>query len=113
MTSLRRLLLVALLATSAVAAAVSALVSFRASLVEANELFDAKLAQSARVLQALVGHNLDSHALQPVASVVSVIELDLDGEDEALATAEGHAYESKVAFQVHAETGRLLLRSRA
>ena len=111
MTSLRRLLLVALLATSAVAAAVSALVSFRASLVEANELFDAKLAQSARVLQALVGHNLDSHALQPVASVVSVIELDLDGEDEALATAEGHAYESKVAFQVHAETGRLLLRS--
>lgn len=111
MTSLRRLLVVALLATSAVAAAISAAISFRVSLIEANELFDAKLAQSARVLQALVGHNLDSHAAQPVATVINVLELDIEGEGEDLATAEGHAYESKVAFQVYTESGRLLLRS--
>ncbi|MBL8245938.1 MAG: two-component sensor histidine kinase, partial [Rhodanobacteraceae bacterium] len=52
MSSLKRVLLLSLLSTIAAAAAISAVVSYRASLVEANELFDAKLAQSARVLRA-------------------------------------------------------------
>lgn len=111
MSSLKRVLLLSLLSTIAVAAAISAVVSYRASLVEANELFDAKLAQSARVLRAMVGHDLDRHAAEPQAVVVRVLELDIEGEDEALATAEGHAYETKLAFQVYTERERLLLRS--
>ena len=110
-SSIRRLLLVALLSTSAVVSGISALVSFRASLIEANELFDAKLAQSARVLQALVGHQLDAHSEHPQASVVRVLELDIEGEGDELATADGHAYETKLAFQVYTEKGALLLRS--
>ena len=111
MSSLKRVLLVSLLSTIAVAAAISAVISYRASLVEANELFDAKLAQSARVLRAMVGHDLDRHVAEPQAVVVRVLELDIEGEDEALATSEGHAYETKLAFQVYTERERLLLRS--
>lgn len=111
MSSLRRVLLVSLLATIACAAAASATISYYASLTEANELFDAKLAQSARVLRALVGHELDRHSERPHALVVRLLDLDIEGEGEALATSEGHAYETKLAFQVLTERGRLLLRS--
>lgn len=110
-SSLRRLLLVALLTTSAVVSGISALVSFRASLIEANELFDAKLAQSARVLQALVGHKLDEHTAEPLAKIVRVLDIDIEGEGDVLATADGHAYETKLAFQVFTEKSDLLLRS--
>ncbi len=111
MTSLRRLLLVSLLTTIGVAAGISTAVSFRASLIETNELFDAKLAQSALVLRALVGHDLDRHSEQPDTVVVQVLELDIEGEGEALATPDGHAYETKLAFQVYTEKQKLLLRS--
>lgn len=111
MTSLRRLLLVGLLLTIGTAAGVSAVVSFRASLTEANELFDAKLAQSARVLRALVGHNLDAQRTDARTLTVRVLNLDIEGEGDALATPEGHAYETKLAFQVYASDGRTLMRS--
>ncbi|MCB1598894.1 MAG: ATP-binding protein [Lysobacterales bacterium] len=111
MRSLRRLLLVALLLTIGVAAAISTLLSYAASRNEAKELFDAKLAQSARVLQALVGHRLDQMQAQTKAVVVSVPELDIEGDGDDLATDDGHAYETKLAFLVYAENGARLLQS--
>ncbi|MGE4071945.1 MAG: ATP-binding protein [Lysobacterales bacterium] len=111
MRSLRRLLLVALLLTIGAAAGISTLLSYGASHNEANELFDAKLAQSARVLQALVGHRLDRVQDPADPVVVSVLELDIEGDGDELATADGHAYETKLAFLVYAENGRRLLQS--
>jgi two-component system, OmpR family, sensor histidine kinase QseC len=111
MRSLRRLLLVALLLTIGVAAAISTMLSYAASHNETNELFDAKLAQSARVLQALVGHRLDQMYADADPVVVSVLDIEIEGDGDELATADGHAYETKLAFLVYAENGTRLLQS--
>lgn len=113
MTSVRRLLVLALVGTLSAGIAVAASFSYRAGLQEANELFDAKLAHSARVLMSLVDESLAEGAGtkrdDPVT--VSVWHGDGRGHGQALISAGGHAYETKLAFQARDAAGRLLLRS--
>jgi two-component system sensor histidine kinase QseC len=112
-TSLRRLLLVALVGTLTVVIAVAAFFSYRAGLQEANELFDAKLAHSARVLMSLVDEPLAELEGRAPGDpmVISVWHGDAQGSARDLISAGGHAYETKLAFQARDEEGRLLLRS--
>ncbi|MFO1494253.1 MAG: ATP-binding protein [Lysobacterales bacterium] len=110
MTSLRRLLLVSLLLTIGSATALSTWFSYRDSLTEANELFDAKLSQSARVLRALAARSLaDRQGVDPL--LVRALDREMEGKGDELATADGHAYETKLAFQVVDANRVLLLRS--
>ncbi|MEQ1513786.1 MAG: ATP-binding protein [Lysobacteraceae bacterium] len=91
--------------------------SYRAGLQEAGELFDAKLAHSSRVLMSLVDEPFDDLAAHsdgvgagdPV--IIRVWRGQATGTGRALAKAEGHAYETKLAFQVRDARGALLLRS--
>lgn len=108
--SLSRLLIVALLGVVLVGGSVSGWLAYRSGLIEAGELFDAKLAHSARVLRGLVDAAFD--AGEPAQSLeIAVLDADLSGRGAALATVDGHAYETKLAFQVWGADGRLLLRS--
>jgi two-component system sensor histidine kinase QseC len=113
MNSIRKLLLVALIGTMLVVIAIAAAFSYRAGLQESNELFDAKLAHSARVLMSLVDDALQAQpsgdGLPPV--VIQVWHGDDGNMPTALVSAGGHAYETKLAFQARAADGRLLLRS--
>lgn len=111
--SLRRILVLTLLSVIGVGSAITAALSYRDSLIETDELFDAKLAHSARVLKALSDRELRDQAALPqaAAKVVEVWTGRGEGEGEDLATDEGHAYETKLAFQVWDGTGRMLLRS--
>lgn len=113
MTSLRRLLVVALVGTLSVVIAVAAGFSYKAGLQEANELFDAKLAHSARVLMSLVDESLADLEGRATGDpmVVSVWHGDGGGHGAGLISAEGHAYETKLAFQARDAAGHLLLRS--
>ncbi len=98
MNSLRAKLLVLLLAIiSAAWVATAAFIYFDAH-HEIDELFDAQLAQSARVLLAQAGHDLKD------------AREDDDGIASEVASG-GHKYERKIAFQIWDEHGRLLLRS--
>lgn len=108
--SLRRLLLLALLLSIGSSSALTGYLSYRDSLIEANELFDAKLAQSARVLKLLAERHLDEGDVRP-GTAVDVLDIQVPGEDDALATPDGHAYETKLAFQALAGDGRVMLRS--
>lgn len=101
MTSLRRRLLVILLALFAAAWVVLAAFSYRNARHEIEELFDAELAQSARVLLALTQHELEEPGEMDPGSELGVIPAD---------TLVGHRYEKKIAFQVWLGE-RLLLRS--
>ncbi|MFZ2754401.1 MAG: ATP-binding protein [Lysobacteraceae bacterium] len=91
--------------------------SYRAGLQEAGELFDAKLAHSSRVLVSLVDKPFDdltAHAEGASNDDPLIIEVwrgRATGIGEALAMADGHAYETKLAFQVRDARGALLLRS--
>ncbi|RXR07411.1 two-component sensor histidine kinase [Pseudoxanthomonas composti] len=112
MTSIRRTLLWWVLSGTAALMAVAGFFSYRAGLQEAGEMFDARLVQSTRVLVGLVNEPLGDMAAYPGEPIVlHGWHGQASGVGEALAFKEGHAYESKLAFQVWDAQRHLLLRS--
>jgi two-component system sensor histidine kinase QseC len=110
--SARRMLVLALVAVVSAVTAVATALSYRAGHREADELFDAKLAHSARVLSALVDSSLADDLPAPGESlVIRVWHGEATGVGDALVSIDGHAYETKLAFQVSDDRGNLLLRS--
>lgn len=112
MSSIRRTLLVSLLGVLTVLMTVAAVMSYRAGLQEAGEMFDARLVQSSRVLLNLVDEplsDLTEYPGQPI--VLRGWHGQAQGVGEALAFKDGHAYENKLAFQVWDAQGHLMLRS--
>jgi two-component system, OmpR family, sensor histidine kinase QseC len=107
--SIRALLLAGSSAALLAVLGAAAWLSFDGSEEEAQELFDARLATSARVLEALVARQVEK------ATLAAPIVIDLPGplEDEGhdRPSALGHYYETKIAFQVRDAGGRLLVRS--
>lgn len=112
MNSIRRTLLVSLLGVLTVLMTLAAVLSYRAGLQEAGEMFDARLVQSSRVLLNLVDEplsDLNEYPGQPI--VLRGWHGQAQGVGEALAFKDGHAYENKLAFQVWDARGHLMLRS--
>lgn len=100
MISIRRRLLATLLALFTLAWALLGALSFVNAKHEIEEIFDAELAQSARVLMSLTLHELEE---------------EQQGKDENLPEVVpdykiGHHYEKKIAFQVF-QRDKLLLQS--
>jgi two-component system sensor histidine kinase QseC len=84
--------------------------SYRDAQHEIEELFDAQLAQSARLLQGMVSHDMDEHGRQQLqAALDEAVSLQRYADDEA--SNRGHPYESKLGFQVFDGQGRALLQS--
>jgi len=85
------------------------LVANQVSQHEAEEIFSARLATSARVLEALLAPSLGKATLtQPI--VIRLPE-ELEHAEADQPTSMGHPYESKLAFQVWSEEGLLLAKS--
>lgn len=104
--SIRRRLLLILLPVIAAAWLASAVTSYFDTLHEEEEVFDAQLAQSARVLMSLTAHEiLEQRALtdeQPLSEILL----------EGVAGRIRHPYEHKLVFQVWTQPGpQLVLRS--
>lgn len=74
---------------------------------ESQEFFSARLASSARVLEALAAHQLET------ATLASPIEIPLPKQigHSGGESAWGHPYEHKIAFQIWSGDGKLLARS--
>ena len=86
----------------------AAWIGYDGSADEAEELFDARLATSTRVLAALAATQPHGDAAEPI--IVSFpAPLEAAPHDEAGPL--GHYYETKIAFQVLDSRGRLLMRS--
>ncbi|SER12400.1 Signal transduction histidine kinase [Azotobacter beijerinckii] len=85
--------------------------SYRDAQHEIEELFDAQLAQTARMLAGLVGRGMAEREREEVQAMLDeALGLQfLPGGHGALSL--GHRYEGKLAFQVFDEQGRLLLHS--
>lgn len=75
---------------------------------ESVELFSARLATSARVLEALVAHQLDAATVSNPIVITLPEELETSTSD--LPEVFGHRYETKIAFQVWRD-GALLVKS--
>ncbi|MBW0148371.1 MULTISPECIES: ATP-binding protein [Marinobacter] len=71
-----------------------------------EELFDAELAQSTRIVQGLVQHLSDTQSREQLATILSKTlklpesALSESEEDEILPDGSGHKYEKKIAFEV-------------
>jgi two-component system sensor histidine kinase QseC len=116
MFSIRRYLLVTLLAVAAVSMAVTGWWSYREAAHEVEELFDAQLAQSARVLMATLASRplrVDGNDRDTVVFPAWRPEGDAMAEQSTRnVAAMGHKYETRLAFQLWEGAGeRLLMRS--
>ena len=104
--SLRQLLLVSLLSASMLIWGIAAYVNYRVTRDEVANLFDAELAQSAKVLNAFV------ESLLREGSLSGHWSQELENKDESLHTyALKRKFKSKSAFQLWSEDDGLLLRS--
>ena len=111
--SIRRRLLITLLLAIALVSGTTVLLSYYDAKHEVQELFDAQLAQSAKVLQALLLPELlqgDETQLKTLSYLTQNIPpLVIDNENEA--GFYGHEYERKIAFQVWDKHKKLVLKS--
>lgn len=108
---------IALFVTTAVLfiALVAAVWSYFESNHELEELFDAELAQSTRIVQGLVRHLVDTQSPEQLSKTLEeTLKLPSaamkEGDfDEILPNGSGHKYEKKIAFEVWSDDGRALL----
>ena len=101
-SSIRRRLLIALLSVTTLVWLITLAESYKETLHEVEELFDAQLAQSARTLLAVAGHELTE--LEGIPDVAHIHFLPDN--------VEGHEYEHKLAYQLWIQPqNKLLMRS--
>ncbi|MGV8844253.1 MAG: ATP-binding protein [Pseudomonas sp.] len=75
---------------------------------EIAELFDAQLAQTARLLQGLVGRDMPHSTRQALQAALNQA---IQGQGTTGKVVNGHPYEGKLAFQVFDEQARVVLQS--
>jgi len=107
--SIRQRLLMGLLCCMLVILGSVGMIANQVSNHEVEEIFSARLATSARVLEALVARQLEKATLTSPVVITLPPELEHTSTENAL--EEGHPYESKIAFQVWHDDGVLLARS--
>lgn len=107
--SIRARLLIGMLLALAVILASAAWWSYAVTKHESDEIFSARLATSARVLEALVANALANATI--ASPLVIALPKELEQATDDRGSALGHPYETKIAFQVWREDGTLLARS--
>ena len=118
--SLRKYLLISILLILSSVGGVAIWSSYGASEHEVQELFDAQLSRSARLMLGVTVAEIRDGHLEEVQKIILHNKLRLDliklGDDEDVnevmeASEQGHYYELKLAFQVWDKHGNLLLHS--
>jgi len=113
MNSVRTQLLLALMIAIALLMAAAVVMSYQSVSYETEELYDAELAQSARVLESLLSIELDFAGpvrpgeISPEERVITAPNVSSIEEYDQF----GHKYEKKLAFRVWSRKGTLLLGS--
>ena len=112
--SIARTLYVGLLTLVGLGAIFVAALSFSQARVEVDELFDAQLAESARVLHGLLIEKIkrNDQALELNGLIEPGWLINSDHDDlKYQPKFSGHIYEHKLAFALFSEQGKLLIRS--
>lgn len=107
--SLQGRLILSLVLSLIVTLGSTGLLSYFITQHEADEIFNARLATSARVFDVLVARKVATATLSHPIVLELPKELELEQDTEQ--TTSGHRYENKIAFQVWSEDGNLLVRS--
>lgn len=107
--SIRGRLIFSLLITLVVILGYTAVASYSVTRHEADEVFGARLATSARVVEALVANQVAKATL--TSPIIITLPNELGGLPNADQSEFGHQYEAKIAFQVWSGDGQPLVRS--
>ena len=107
--SIRSRLLLGIFASLTVMLGVVAWGSYFVTSREAQEIFGARLATSARVLEALVARQVEHATIS--APIVVALPKELELSEHGASTNYGQQYETKIAFQIWRDDGTLLARS--
>jgi len=107
--SIRAVLLAGTVAILFAVLGVAAWMSFEGAHDEAQELFDARLATSARVLETFLARQIEHATVKSPIVIALPVQIEEKGHGEA--TPLGHPYETKIAFQVWNTASELLVRS--
>ncbi|MBU6951134.1 ATP-binding protein [Hahella sp. HN01] len=119
MRSIKRFLLISLIAIICLGGLFTALANYHDSQEQVEELFDAELAQMARMLQSLLASQMKRTNLDHLQDALVYEDYAIDEREEAgLSDGEeytplGHKYEKKLAFQVWSESGKLLIQTKS
>src|SRR3990167_7927077 len=105
--SIRARLLVLLLSLLSVTLGLISHKIYRDASHEVEELFDAQLAQTSRMLMGLVRHELSADSRRDLQAALDEALL-LKNSPRNLDGLLGHDYESKLAFQMLDDTGELV-----
>lgn len=120
MNSIHRRLVIILLSLIILIGSLTTFLSYKDARHEVGELFDAQLAQSARVLDALVLNQLnksnisrvDIQNIQNIIDHITVLdEPGYSGFENNEGRREAQEYERKLAFQIWSDKNDLILRS--
>lgn len=110
-SSLKRFFLISLFSLLGLSILVTLLITRHVTVMEVDELYDAQMAQTSRILQSFLDRpideidydNLNETLLAALNSYTNI------GEDERTDT--GHGYENKLAVQLWDEEGNLLVKT--
>ena len=114
--SLRKYLLFAILLIISTIGGITIWSSYQASRHEVQELFDAQLSRSARLLLSMAVADIREGHIRELQDLLLENQLRLEsreheGDEDEDDDSEGHHYEAKLAFQVWDHHGNMLLRS--
>lgn len=111
--SLRRFLLISILLFTALMSIITIWGSYRASIEEVEELFDAQLSRSARLILGLALAQQSLGTMEDFYENVEENQLKLSEKQfiEDKIYQQGHLYELKLAYQIWDNYGNLILRS--
>ena len=107
--SLRRHLVIGIVSATVLILGGVAFATYWALEHETDEIFKARLATSARVLEALITDQIEH---RPPNDPISIsLPASIETNSSATGDSSGHEYERKIAFQVWNDTGLLLAKS--
>ncbi|MGL5359310.1 MAG: ATP-binding protein, partial [Shewanella sp.] len=108
--SLRLLLTLLMLAGIVLSVGISSGLSTRDAKVQIEELFDAQMLQSAKILELFYHHETYSQGVLPIPQILHVADSQISSFAEK-ADALKLAYEHKLAFQIWTEAEQLVVLS--
>ncbi|VAW50907.1 hypothetical protein MNBD_GAMMA06-1602, partial [hydrothermal vent metagenome] len=109
--SIRFQLLLRLIIVSIILVGGTAWLSYNDVRNETRELFDAQLARSARLILSIVQAQNSSSGFSKIQQYLDENQSPLISTDTTDETQQGHAYETKLAFQIWDNEGNLVVKS--
>ncbi len=109
--SLKRFFIVSLLCLLGLSIVITILITRHVTVKQVDELYDAQMAQTSRVLQSFLNRPIDELDYENLNSTLLSALNNFTDENDSQRHSTGHGYENKLAVQLWDEEGNLLVKT--